>query len=59
MFGGQSKLVVPKDGTGERPLPSHGWPFLRPPEQVPPLVAVVDGAVAHADRDTAPRARSR
>ncbi len=37
-FGGQSKLVVPKDGTGERPLPSHSWPFLRPPEQCPPLV---------------------
>ena len=37
-FGGQSKLVVPKDGTAERPLPSHIWPSFVPPEQVPPFV---------------------
>src|SRR5262245_16694403 len=37
-FGGQSKLVVPNDGTGDRPLPSHSRPALGPSEQWPPFM---------------------
>ena len=34
--GGQSKLVVPKSGTGEVALASHGCPARAPVSQVPP-----------------------